>query len=51
MKRLTATLPLATFALACLLFPLVCLGQPQGRPQPDLPIDAAARKQVIDGIL
>ena len=51
MKRLTATLPLAAFALACLLAPLDCLGQPQGRMQPDLTIDAAARKQVIDTIL
>ncbi|HEX7174680.1 MAG TPA: S41 family peptidase [Pyrinomonadaceae bacterium] len=51
MKRLKSTLPLAAFAFVCLLFPLDCLGQPQGRTQPDLPIDAAARKQVIDGIL
>ena len=52
MKRLTVTLPLAAFTLVCLLFPLDdCLGQPQARPQPDLPIDAAARKQVIDAVL
>lgn len=51
MKRFSAAATLAALTLACLVFPLDCFAQPQPRTQPDLPVDAAARKAVIDAAL
>ena len=50
MKKLSALITLFALALMCVVCPLDGFAQ-QMRNQPDLPVDAASRTQVIDAVL